>query len=322
MALVIGHRGAMARAAENTLESIRAAALCRADWVEMDVRLSRDGELVLMHDDSVDRTTNGHGMVGDLSLHDLKALAVRVRDSTECCRETGGVATLKEAVSLADRLGLGLVVEMKEEGLEGLVAEALSGRECNSIVTSYYHSSLRELSYISSLKTGIIIASLPINPVQLAIWAKAAAIFPKRVDARLFKEAHRHDISVYPWTVNSIDEASWLLRLGADGLVTDNPCEIRRAADQPVQATGKENCQYYPCHHFPDQDCTHCFCPLYPCRDEELGRFVRTKKGKRFWSCINCQLVHRPHVALYLKEHPHATTAELKALEGSSQIAT
>jgi len=312
MALVIGHMGAAALAPENTLKGIRAAALCRAEWVHLDVRLSRDGELVLMHDDCVDRTTNGHGLVGDLSLDDLKALAVRGLDDS--LHEEKGVAALREAASLAEELGLGLVVEMREEGLEELVAEALSGRKCSSIVTSYYHGSLRELSGISSLKTGIIIASLPINPVQLALMAGAAAIFPKRVDARLFKEAHLHDISVYPWTVNSKDEASWLLRLGADGLVTDNPCEMRTVADQPIQATGKDNCQYYPCHHFSDQDCTHCFCPLYPCRDGDLGGFVKTKKGKRFWSCINCKLVHKPSVAKYLKEHPQATTTELKAL--------
>jgi glycerophosphoryl diester phosphodiesterase len=312
MALVIGHRAAAARAAENTLAGIRAAAMCRADWVELDVRLSRDGELVLMHDERVDRTTNGQGLVADFSLAELKALAVRDREGR--WDERGGVATLKDAAALTGELGLGLVVEMKEEGLEALVAEGLSGSD--SIVTSFYHMSLRELSDISPLKTGIIISSLPVNPVQLALWAHAAAIFPKRVNARLFKEAHQMEIAVYPWTVNEKEEASWLLRLGADGLVTDDPGLIREVVDQPVQATGKENCQYYPCHHFPDQDCTHCFCPLYPCKDEELGRFVRTKRGKRFWSCINCQLVHQPQVAAYLAEHPQATTSDLKALPG------
>lgn len=311
MALVIGHRAAAALAAENTLQGIRAAALCKADCVELDVRLSRDGELVLMHDERVDRTTNGEGLVEAFSLEELKALAVRGSDGQ--IAEGLRIATLKEAICLAEELGLGLVAEMKIEGLEGLVAEALSGKRC--IVTSFYHSSLRELADISHLKTGIIISSLPINPVQLALWAKAAAIFPRRVNARLFKEAHQQKIAVYPWTINSKEEASWLLRLGADGLVTDDPCLIREAADQPVQATGKENCQYYPCHHFSDQDCTHCFCPLYPCKDQELGKFVRTKKGKRFWSCVSCRLVHRPRVAAYLAEHPQATTSELKALQ-------
>lgn len=310
MALVIGHRGAFAIAAENTLEGIRAAASCRADYVQLDLRLSRDGVLVLMHDEGVERTTNGRGLVGDLCLDELKAL--NVRDCSGLLRQGLDVPTLNEAASLARELGLGLVLEMREEGLEGLVAESVSGEDC--IVTSYYHSSLRELSEISALKTGIIISSLPINPVQLALLAKSAAIFPERVNARLFKEAHQHEIAVYPWIVNNKEEASWLLRLGADGLVTDDPCLIRAAADGPVQATGKDNCQYYPCHHFPDQDCTHCFCPLYPCKDGELGSYVKTKRGKRFWSCINCQLVHRPDVAAYLSSHPKATTSELKAL--------
>lgn len=315
MTVVIGHRAAARVAAENTLEGIRAAALCRADFVELDVRLSRDGVLVLMHDERVDRTTSGMGPVADLSLQELKALAVRDCDGQ--CRLPGGVAALKEAVSLARELDIGLVVEMKEEGLEALIAEALADMDSNRcMVTSYYHGSLRELSDISCLKTGIMISSLPINPVHLAILAGASAIFPKRVNARLFKEAHRQSIAVYPGTINGKDEAAWLLRLGADGLVTDDPCLIREAADQPVQATGRENCRYYPCHHISDQDCTHCFCPLYPCKDEELGQFVRTKKGKRFWSCINCQLVHQPKVAEYLERHPQSTTAELKALRG------
>jgi len=131
----------------------------------MDVRLSRDGELVLMHDESVDRTCNGKGLVEELDLIELKALRARGQE----------IPTLAEASALAKELGLGLVVEMKEEGLEGLVAEVLEGS--NSIVTSYYHTSLREMKDISGLKTGIIIASLPIKPVQLAIWARADAIF-------------------------------------------------------------------------------------------------------------------------------------------------
>jgi len=102
--------------------------------------------------------------------------------------------------------------------------------------------------------------------------------------------------------------------------VADDPCLMRTAADQPVQSTGRDNCQYYPCHHFEGQVCTHCFCPLYPCKDEELGRFVTTKRGKRFWSCIDCRLVHDPRVAKYLSEHMDATTSELKAvLDGSTE---
>jgi len=308
MALVVGHRGARALAPENTLEGIRAAAKCRADAVEVDVRLTKDGSLILMHDETADRTTSIKGRVEDLSLEEIKAI------------DTGGqkIPTLEEALALVHELDMSIIVEMKEEGIEELVAEALLGS--NAIVTSFYHSSLREIKDISGLKTGIIISSLPIKPIELALWANADAIFPKRTNPRLFKDAHRHGIAVYPWTVNTVVEAGWLLRLGADGLVTDDPCLIREAVNSPVKATGRNNCEYYPCHHFSEQDCAHCFCPLYPCRDIELGRFVKTKRGKRVWTCIDCRLVHKPDVARYLTEHPDATTSELKAMDITSNF--
>ena len=64
----------------------------------------------------------------------------------------------------------------------------------------------------------------------------------------------------------------------------------------------REDCEYYPCH-FEGQDCTWCFCPLYPCLDESLGGWVRTRNGSEVWGCQDCDLVHRPEVAeLLLRE--------------------
>jgi len=299
MASLIGHRGARLLSPENTLAGLRAAAACGADWAEVDARLSSDGVLVLMHDPTVDRTTDGSGKVEDLSLDELRGFSV------------GGepLPTLEEATSLAGELGIGIVVEMKEVGLEALVSEALEGR--TAMVTSFYHSSLWEIKELGRFKTGIIISSLPLDPVALALDVGADAIFPRLVNANLFKRAHHSGLEVYPWTINDASEAAWMLKLGADGLVTDDPCLLKGVLDRPIQDTSQENCAYYPCH-LPGQDCTHCFCPLYPCRDPELGRYVRTKRGKRFWSCKDCDLVHLPEVARYLEKNPSATTAELK----------
>lgn len=297
MAVVIGHRGARSLAPENTLGGIRTAAACKADYIEVDVRLTKDGALVLMHDESVDRTTSGSGKVEDLTLDEIKALNIARKEIA-----SEKVPTLEEAVSLCRDLGLKIVVEMKEEGIEEKVAGELKGVE--AIVTSFYHESVRELKEISGLKTGIIISSLPVDPVDLAVKAMADAIFPKRTNPRMFKAAHMRKMEVYPWTINSAEEASWLLRLGADGLVTDDPCLMRPVVDQPLKDTSRSNCAYYPCHHFEGQECTHCYCPIYPCKDPDLGRFVTTKRGKRVWTCIDCRLVHRPEVAKYLTEHP------------------
>jgi glycerophosphoryl diester phosphodiesterase len=308
MSTVIGHRGARFLAPENTLESIRAAKACGADFVEVDVRLSKDGILVVIHDETVDRTTDGSGRVENLTLEEIKLLDAGLGER---------VPTLAEAVALIGELDLGIVVEMKEEGLEDLVARELKGRK--AIVTSFYHASIREIKELAEIKTGIIISSLPINPVDLALWAGADSIFPRIPNPNLFKKAHREGLEVYPWTINDPDQARWMKRLGADGLVTDDPCSIRSAADEPVTNVEAGECQYYPCHHIDGQDCTHCFCPLYPCKDPELGRFIKTKRGKRLWSCVDCTLVHRPKVARYLSEHPEASTEELKrvAQEGT-----
>ncbi len=304
MSVVIGHRGAKSIAPENTLESIHAAKRCGADFVEVDVRLSKDGFLVVIHDEAVDRTTDGSGRVEEMTLEDIKRLDAG-------CGER--VPTLVEAISLSEELDLGIVVEMKEEGLEDLVAQELEGRR--AIVTSFYHASVREIKELADIKTGVIISSLPINPVYLALWAKADSIFPRIVSPNLFKKAHRERIEVYPWTINDPDQVRWLKRLGADGIVTDDPCGIRKAADEPVTNVRAGECQYYPCHHFEGQDCTHCFCPLYPCKDPKLGKFIKTKRGKRLWSCVDCTLVHRPTVARYLSDHPEATAEELKRVD-------
>jgi adenosylcobinamide hydrolase len=75
----------------------------------------------------------------------------------------------------------------------------------------------------------------------------------------------------------------------------------------------KENCPYYPCH-FPGQRCDYCYCPCYPCADEELGEWVESSSGGRVWGCAGCTLLHVPEIADYMKRNPEATLAELKRL--------
>ncbi len=71
-----------------------------------------------------------------------------------------------------------------------------------------------------------------------------------------------------------------------------------------------EDCPYYPCH-FPGQRCDFCYCPLYPCGDEELGQWVESSNGGKVWNCARCTMVHEPAVADYLRKHPEASKDEL-----------
>lgn len=79
----------------------------------------------------------------------------------------------------------------------------------------------------------------------------------------------------------------------------------------PKEECGKDRCKYYPCH-FEGQDCTHCYCPLYPCEDPELGKWIKSSKGYPVWSCKDCTLLHKREAVEYLAKHPEATTEELK----------
>jgi adenosylcobinamide hydrolase len=75
------------------------------------------------------------------------------------------------------------------------------------------------------------------------------------------------------------------------------------------------NCPYFPCH-FPGQRCDFCYCPFYPCDDENLGQWVESSNGGRVWNCARCTLLHEPEIADYLKEFPLSSRAELIRLRG------
>jgi glycerophosphoryl diester phosphodiesterase len=107
---VIGHRGAAAYAPENTLASFEMAEKANADWFELDVRLSKDGEVVVMHDDTVDRTTNGHGYVRDLTLYELKQLDAGAWKAPEFAGER--IPTLGQCLDYA-KYKIGVYVEIK-----------------------------------------------------------------------------------------------------------------------------------------------------------------------------------------------------------------
>lgn len=75
-----------------------------------------------------------------------------------------------------------------------------------------------------------------------------------------------------------------------------------------------EGCPYYPCHNFKEQNCSFCYCPLYPCMDEEFGHIIETSNGE-LWSCMDCKFIHEPSVAKHLLKNPEAGIAELKAVK-------
>jgi len=81
--------------------------------------------------------------------------------------------------------------------------------------------------------------------------------------------------------------------------------------EHPRENCGKGKCEYYPCH-FEGQDCTHCYCPLYPCEDPLLGEWIKSGRGYPVWTCKDCILLHNTKTVDYLSKHPDASMGELK----------
>ncbi|MGB9845479.1 MAG: glycerophosphodiester phosphodiesterase [Methanothermobacter tenebrarum] len=211
---VIAHRGASYFEPENTLRSFRRAVEMGADRVEVDVRLSKDNKLVVIHDPRVDRTTNGTGRIKDMTLQELKSLDAGKGEK---------IPTLQEVIdALKDTK---LVIEMKIPGIEEKLSEKIrENRLKNVLITSFYHGSLKKIKTLDeNIETGAIFSCQPIKPEKLALDAHADAIFPKHkfVNQKMIKRVHEHEIKIYPWTIDNPKTAKKLIKLGADGIVTN-----------------------------------------------------------------------------------------------------
>ncbi|MEM1538582.1 MAG: glycerophosphodiester phosphodiesterase family protein [Candidatus Nezhaarchaeales archaeon] len=221
--LVIAHRGASAYAPENTLRAVKLALELGVDAVEVDVRLSKDGYPMVIHDATLDRTTDGSGPVAEFTLAELRKLNAGFGEH---------VPTLQEVIEEVKGKAR-LIVEVKVEGAERKVVEALKEADYldYAMVTSFIHLLVKRVKEIEPrVKTGVIISGLPVKLVDLALHVNADAIFPnhKYLSGEAVEEVHRQGLQVYPWVVDDVEEAKRLIGLGVDGLATNRPRELLR----------------------------------------------------------------------------------------------
>ncbi|MCH8028686.1 MAG: glycerophosphodiester phosphodiesterase [Candidatus Dadabacteria bacterium] len=215
--LNIAHRGASAYEPENTVKAFQRAIEMGCDMVELDVRRSKDDRLIIMHDSTVNRTTNGYGYVRQKTLEELKEL------------DAGGgekIPTLQEVMDIASGK-TGLVIELKEEGTEKAVLELIRKYDCvdKSYVISFKRGLLKTIKQLEpEIKTGLVL-SLAIGAVSRGRECEADAIGPYHffITPGLVRKAEENDMVVLAWTVNSPGRAQKLLDMGVRGIVTDMP---------------------------------------------------------------------------------------------------
>jgi glycerophosphoryl diester phosphodiesterase len=227
--LMIAHRGASGYAPENTMAAFRRAFAQGVTFIETDLQLSRDSHFVAIHDDTVDRTTNGHGKVHDMTLAELRKLDAGSWMGSEFSAER--IPTLQEVLEFAKKNDVVFYLELKPSGSWGgehvlISAMRDSGEIARSVVISFDPGILTNLRNIEpTLMTGLLYDGQIERPLDKAveIGARQVAVRGELVTPNLLVEARKKDLQVVCWTVNHPAHIRQLSAAGVDGIMSDYP---------------------------------------------------------------------------------------------------
>ncbi|MBB0244348.1 glycerophosphodiester phosphodiesterase [Streptomyces alkaliphilus] len=224
--LTIGHRGLMGVEPENTLRSFRRARTEGVSVIELDLHLSRDGHPVVMHDATVDRTTDGTGRVADLDLTELRAL------------DAGAGERIPLFTEVAEEVDLPIQAEIKDPAAARVLAGIITERSLHDRVRviSFHDEALRT---IRALLPDIAIAavagrSTPRAPERaVGVGADMVSCELPELTAEVVERCRRTGIAVIAWTVNTPADLARAVELGLDGVVTDEPSIVSAARALP-----------------------------------------------------------------------------------------
>lgn len=260
--LVIAHRGGMGLWPENTLFAFERANALGVDMLEMDVRASQDGELVVIHDDSLERTSNGRGPVAALSLARLQALDAGytwTADGGETYPYRGQgirIPSLAEVFARLPDKPKSIEIKAADAGLEERLCTLLkSAGQRDKVIVASFHE--RSLQLFREICPGVATAAGPTSVRLLAAlnWVGLAGVLspsyqalqipPRSGDAqvasaRLFANARARGLAVHLWTINEQPEMRQLLDMGADGLITDYPERALQLLGRPTRITASK----------------------------------------------------------------------------------
>lgn len=230
--IIIGHRGSSGLAPENTLASMELAIEQGCHGIETDLQLTEDGKVVVFHDWSVERTTNGTGYIKDLTLEELLTLDAGSWFSKKFKNEK--ILTLESLLDLIPKnLLLNLEIKSKawdNRGIEKMVVKTLeeNNRLENTVISSFNHKCIERVQNLNPrIKLGLLYEAYLINPVEFLKISKLNmySLHPNYnyIDKEFMEKVHKSDLKVYSWTVNDIESAERLRELRLDGIITNFP---------------------------------------------------------------------------------------------------
>lgn len=219
----IAHRGGGDLFPENTLTAFEQAAALGVDMVECDIHLSRDGELMVIHDPTLQRTGGQPIPVSDLTLAELSRIDVG---------DGNGVPTLTQ---ILDRIDIPVVTEIKSIACISALRQLLETRPDlipRIIPISFYHIAVKSLvDQVPGLRGGVLLAGVPVNLAQVAFDAhvQLLSLYHALVTPELVQALHAKNLLVSVWTPNSEEDIAKMVAAHVDGIASDRPDRVLKA---------------------------------------------------------------------------------------------
>ena len=239
--LIWAHRGASAYAPENTLSSFAMAAEMKADGIELDIQLTKDNEIVVVHDEELSRVSDGSGWVKDHTLAELRSMNF---SKTHPEFKDEKIPTLEEVYELVKPTGMTVNVELKTgifwyRGIEQIVLELTKkmGMEERVIYSSFNHYTLRHMKEMDpSIQTGLLysddwIGVAPYAAGVVHVDALHPALYHLQEEGYV-ETARKNGLETHVWTVDEPEHIRMCLDLGVEAIITDKPDLCRKIMEE------------------------------------------------------------------------------------------
>ncbi len=221
--LRIGHRGAMGHEPENTIRSFKKALALGVDAIELDVYVCKTGELIVIHDDKVDRTTNGKGYTEEKTFEELRALDAGKGEL---------IPTLEEALDVIDKSVI-VNIELKGKNTALATCEVIrkyidmkGWSDTDFMVSSFDHHELNKFKQLyPEISIGALVDGIPLSYSDCAVELNAHSInlCLDFINEDFVNHAHKNGLKVYVWTVNDHDDIAKMKALNVDGVFCNFP---------------------------------------------------------------------------------------------------
>lgn len=229
--IIYAHKGASSSAPENTMAAFRLAKAFGADGIELDVQLTRDSKLVVIHDEDIRRTSTGSGLVNRFTYDDLKEYSFGSSFSDDYADEK--IPLLEDIIKFIKDEDMYLNIELKNNiirypNIEELTIDLIVKYDIadKTIISSFNHWSIASIKNINSkIKTGLLYSAGLYNPGGYAKLCNADAVHPYYygMQPEIIENCHKYNVMVNAWTVDNNSDITNICKAGVDGIITNYP---------------------------------------------------------------------------------------------------